>query len=201
MDLLHNASLFFFGWAHDILKTYLQNTLITRYSIILPIIIILILIAYKVIKVTNHTFKRISVYLNLLLTIFIVLELGYLLKSNWIKYENTIVRYSEMSESDENPDVYFIIADGYAGQNELNNILKYDNTAFLNKLKKRGFHIASNSKSNYNLTPYSLASTFKMNYLKLNSIKENPKDLNYCFKNIKFKSCYRLFQAIKLSIL
>jgi hypothetical protein len=191
---------FFFGLAHDLLKLYLQNTLITRYSILLPIIIILITIVYKVIKKTNHSFQRILVYLNVLLTIFIVLELSYLLKSNLLQNKNGVVKNSQIPKGNKNPDVYFIIADGYAGQNALINILNFDNSEFLNQLKLKGFHIVPHSKSNYNLTPYSLASTFKMNYLDLNSFKENPKDLNYCFKNINSNPVIDFFKQLNYKI-
>src|SRR4029079_4801470 len=43
---------------------------------------------------------------------------------------------------------------------------QFDNSPFENELKKRGFHIADSSFSNYNLTGYSLASLVNMNYLK-----------------------------------
>jgi hypothetical protein len=191
---------FFFGWAHDFLKTYFQNAIITRYSILLPLIIILIAIVYKVIKKTNYSFHRILVYLNVLLAIFIALELGYVLKSIGQQNGNSQIKYKQITKSGQKPDVYFIIADGYSGQNSLNDVLMFDNSKFLNQLRLRGFHIVSNSKSNYNLTPYSLASTLKMNYLDLNSIKENPKDLNYCFKNINSNPVIDFFKELNYKI-
>jgi hypothetical protein len=100
-----------------------------------------------------------------------------------------------MSNNGHKPDVYFIIADGYAGSAELTNILNFDNSPFLNQLKSKGFYIASHSKSNYNLTPYSLASTFKMDFLNLKSLKENPEDLNECFRNINSNPVIDFFKG------
>ncbi len=64
------------------------------------------------------------------------------------------------------PDTYLILADEYAGYNQLKNILHYDNSAFEKDLKNRGFHIVTESHSNYRYTPHSIASLMNMDYLK-----------------------------------
>src|SRR5690606_17655384 len=68
-------------------------------------------------------------------------------------------------ESCPRPDIYVIIADEYAGDKQLRDIFGFDNSAFYNELKNRGFHTLTSSRSNYNFTPYSIASTLDMNYL------------------------------------
>jgi hypothetical protein len=64
-----------------------------------------------------------------------------------------------------NPDVYFIVLDGYARQDVLAKYYGYDNAPFLDALKSRGFRIAERSSSNYNWTFLSLSSTLNMGYL------------------------------------
>ncbi len=61
-------------------------------------------------------------------------------------------------------NVYFIILDQYARKDILQNILNFDNTAFLNQLKKRDFFVSVNSHSNYNRTGLTLSTSFNMNY-------------------------------------
>jgi hypothetical protein len=65
------------------------------------------------------------------------------------------------------PDVYIIIADEYAGNDELKDIFGFDDSAFQRQLVKRGFQVVPHSSSNYNYTPYSIASTLEMDYLDL----------------------------------
>lgn len=76
------------------------------------------------------------------------------------------------------PDIYVIIADEYAGQEELDKLFDYDNSGFFEQLKAKNFHVIANSRSNYNHTVYSMASLFNMDYLKLrDSNRENNNDI------------------------
>ena len=61
------------------------------------------------------------------------------------------------------PDIYYIIFDGYPNEHTLKELFDYDNSSFLNFLKKRGFYVASKSHSNYALTVPSISSSLNMN--------------------------------------
>ena len=63
------------------------------------------------------------------------------------------------------PDIYFIILDGYTRQDALLSDFNYDNTAFLDDLRKLGFYVADCSRSNYQKTQGSLAAALNMNYM------------------------------------
>ena len=76
----------------------------------------------------------------------------------------------------DKPNIYLIITDEYAGRTELQDLFAYDNSAFENELKRRGFFVVQNPMSNYNYTPYSMASIFTMNYLK--GISDKSSDIN-----------------------
>ncbi len=65
----------------------------------------------------------------------------------------------------EGPDIYYIILDGYARTDVLEEIYGYDNSAFITYLKDRGFYVAGRSRSNYGQTGPSLASSLNMTYL------------------------------------
>ena len=63
------------------------------------------------------------------------------------------------------PDVYYIILDGYARGDVLQNIYGFDNSEFLNGLRERGFYVAEKSAANYPMTHLSLASSLNLDYL------------------------------------
>lgn len=63
------------------------------------------------------------------------------------------------------PDIYFILCDAYPRADYLQDYFGYDNRPFLDGLRKRGFFVAKNSRSNYPNTLPSLASTFNLDYL------------------------------------
>lgn len=62
-------------------------------------------------------------------------------------------------------DIYYIILDGYGRSDVLQEIYDYDNSDFIDFLKSKGFYIAENSRSNYNQTVLSLASSLNMEYV------------------------------------
>lgn len=63
------------------------------------------------------------------------------------------------------PDIYYIILDGYARADVLEEIYGFDNSEFLAALRERGFYVAERSVTNYTTTVHSLASTLNMTYL------------------------------------
>jgi hypothetical protein len=72
----------------------------------------------------------------------------------------------ELDYPDENqPDIYYIILDGYAREDILQKLYDYDNSEFLLFLKDRGFYIANHSRSNYPQTISSLSSSLNFMYL------------------------------------
>jgi hypothetical protein len=63
------------------------------------------------------------------------------------------------------PDIYYIILDGYARGDILEDLYKYDNSKFLTHLAEKGFYVATKSKANYCQTYLSLASSLNFIYL------------------------------------
>ena len=62
-------------------------------------------------------------------------------------------------------DIYFIVLDGYARADILEDVYAFDNSKFLDALEARGFYIAAKSRSNYNSTALSLSSTLNYEYI------------------------------------
>jgi hypothetical protein len=63
------------------------------------------------------------------------------------------------------PDIYYIILDGYARADVLDELYQFDNSGFIHSLEQRGFYVAGNSMANYSQTSLSLAASLNMEYL------------------------------------
>ena len=72
------------------------------------------------------------------------------------------------------PDIYYIILDGYAREDVLNDLYNFDNSELIDFLSSKGFIILKNSHSNYIRTPMSLAASLNMEYI--NYLEEVGKD-------------------------
>jgi len=79
--------------------------------------------------------------------------------------EPTDVALAEPTASETLPDIYYLILDGYARADVLEELYQHDNTDFIEYLSGRGFYVASESRSNYCWTYLSLASSLNMTYL------------------------------------
>jgi hypothetical protein len=64
-----------------------------------------------------------------------------------------------------NPDIYYIILDGYARADVLAEHYGFDNSPFIDELERRGFEVTDRSNANYNHTFLSLASSLNFDYL------------------------------------
>jgi len=67
--------------------------------------------------------------------------------------------------SESTPDIYVIILDGYGRADILQNVYGFDNSEFINFLKKKGFYVAGRSTTNYPQTELSLSSLLNFRYL------------------------------------
>lgn len=72
---------------------------------------------------------------------------------------------SDHDASDTLPDIYYIILDGYARSDVLEEVYQLDNSDFTAYLVEKGFFVADKSCSNYAQTALSLASSLNLMYL------------------------------------
>jgi hypothetical protein len=95
------------------------------------------------------------------------------------------VKNIRICDSCSKPDIYLIVADEYAGDQELKDIMNFDNSLFKDQLKARGFY-SPVSKSNYNFTPFSVGSMLQMDYLEnLEGSNTSHSDLSKCYELIR----------------
>jgi hypothetical protein len=78
----------------------------------------------------------------------------------------------ELQESDTSsgiqklrPTIYYLIMDAYTSNDVLRDYFDYDNSAFTDMLKSKGFYVADKSISNYGQTILSVPSALNMMYL------------------------------------
>lgn len=101
-------------------------------------------------------------------------------------YEDNLSLHAKLDVA--NPDIYYIILDGYAGNSCLKEVYNFDNSMFLEQLKNSGFCYAGESNSNYSSTFLSMASSLNMDYLQSlkKSLDENSRDrkeMEFLIKN------------------
>lgn len=180
---------FFFGTVVDFLNTHFGNFFLTKYTFILPATAITFIIVIIYIKKTNRHLKNISHYLNWLFLILILIDTGTLIQKLIQKKSEKnkdILKEYIACDSCRKPDIYLILTDEYAGQSELQDIFNFDNSQFLDQLKKRGYHVSPKSSGNYNFTHYCMASMLNMQYLEgIDGIHGGRNDLSISYKTLR----------------
>lgn len=167
----------FWGIFHDILKGWFGDRFYTSYSFLIPFLLLLsfIILFYQRKKRTLPIFW--SRYLNLLLLVLLGIEMivtfTSLIKNRadleMIDYGLTPkVTSSELNKSSDNPDIYFIVFDEYMSNRGLKTYLNFDNSKLDSQLRSLAVFVTQNSKSNYNSTPHSIASSLNIDYFPVN---------------------------------
>lgn len=77
------------------------------------------------------------------------------------------------------PDIYYIILDAYMRDDVMNEFWGFNNSEFINSLESRGFYVVPKSRSNYQQTIFSLASSLNMEYLPTDLGVDSPYQFNY----------------------
>ncbi len=176
------AFYFLFGPVHDYLKQLFPGFFFVKYTFIIPISLLLFSVLAMVLIRTKSNLNRVTIFLNILFTAFILLDLALLLKANsGMTKEADLALSLKNCNNCNRPDIYLIVADEYAGNKQLKDLFSFDNSGFESELETRGFHVVKNSISNYNATVYSIASMLNMNYIEnLESRLINHRDMFLC---------------------
>ncbi len=128
--------------------------------------------AYLIVK-ARRNLHTVTGFLNIVAASLVVISLVTILsygmrRITWLDSrsgEAVEANPVDLERADTLPDIYYIILDGYASANALEEIWGYDNHEFIDHLREKGFYIASESRSNYACTFLSLASSLNMEYI------------------------------------
>jgi len=194
---------FFFGAIQDFLKTSFDNSLITRYSFLLPFFFVVFLLLIWILKRTKQSLNRLGMYLNLLLCIFILIDVAWLVQKMLHRKSlmNVQTAYNIKCDTCTKPDIYFLVFDEYSSTKALKETWHYDNSDLDSFLVKKGFRLLPDSRSNYNFTEFSIASTLNMDYLNIPDPSAcTVKDYNTCFELIKNNRVSSILSSIGYDI-
>jgi hypothetical protein len=158
---------YFFGEIKTKIETWAHRSIWQNYSLLMPLFgIPVLLIIYKVYK-SKSAFSRIFLYINTALILFIAADLCILFinKKKYNRTWNDLAENYQPCDSCVKPDIYYLIFDSYASSVELKEDFGYANTAIEDSLRSKGFKLIPNSRSNYNMTIFSIGSVFNLDYV------------------------------------
>jgi len=198
---LINIPLLNYGIIYDVLeklyvKGYWPLSNIHRYLIIFSGIYSIGVFYWIIKKYTKH--QKLNYVLNLFLMLMIGINvISYFLfdKGKDIKeqaIEMNVNTTRPVPAIDSLPDLYFIVMDGYANQHVLSKYFGYDNSGFMNDLRKLDFYIGDSSLANYYSTLLSLNSTLNMGYNRDLENTQKNLDNNLFFEHLQKKG-YRTY--------
>ncbi len=135
-------------------------------------------------------------FLNLLMIIYCTWEVFGLIKSEQHKTE-IVSKTMQIKPCEDCTDIYFILVDAYTNSTSLKKYWNYDNTPFLDSMKKQGFFHSKNAKSNYNKTGQTLSSMLNMKKLskELETKAQNRKEETKLFESINHNEVTKLLIA------
>jgi hypothetical protein len=175
--------IFIYGHLYRIAEKYsIAGLSLGNHWIILSLWAALILLAGS-----NYVWKRIqkpqliTQFFNIVAIAALIFPLRGTLSIGWQVSQDPLTHWSRelpvepvMLKEDAQPDIYYVILDGYARDDILKNIYQYDNSAFTGFLQEQGFYVAQDSLSNYVRTGMSLPASLNFEYLdELASIGQN----------------------------
>jgi hypothetical protein len=159
------------GFLNQIMGSDISETIIKNRFLIPIWGVFIILGGFWIIK-TKKTLEGLTKFVNIWSITMASISLFnialYVFGENNIprsKLSNLKINHVDVGILKKMPDIYYFSFDAYANEQTLKETFNYDNSPFLNFLKKKGFYVASRSRSNYAETLLSLTSSLNMDYV------------------------------------
>lgn len=190
---------FFFGEIQDLARQVSNEGLVGQYRFIIPVSGLVFLLVTIVIRKTRNNLRSVTAYLNWLLILLLFLDTAWLVTKLASPPRQTVHSFAPATigvDSVDRPDIYLVVPDQYAGDRALREVFNYDNSGFLDELEKRGFFLPRESHSNYNLTPFSMASTLNMEYLGAEMGRKHHLNVSYSYQQIRDNAVVELLQSL-----
>lgn len=192
---------YYFPEWKDYLRAKLGDNFWQGYSFWLPVIIIVIAAGAILLRRSKSNFGRVYLFINAALILFIVYDLANIA---WVEAtgqqegSKQVSPIADNCDNCEKPDIYFLIFDSYTSSAFLKEKFGFANAVFDSALERKGFRIVRNSRSNYNLTPFSLASIFQQDFLpgvdttRLYFLKKYMPGVKRVYENSLFPALHRM---------
>jgi len=161
---------FFYGHIYIFFNNLQYNNDLSHLFILVPSLILVGIGSYFFIrtkKSLNNLTKIVNVIaVSLVVISFIGIGEYFIVEKS---YEFSEISSEEIfipsAGTEDLPDVYFIILDGYPGFESIKYFLNYEDSEFVDFLTNKGFYVSEESYSNYRRTSFSITSTLNMMYL------------------------------------
>jgi len=171
MTVAWMAVYLFFGAFFDFLKHNSPVKILWKYSFLGTVIFLALISLFIYLMKVKRSFFRLTMFLNILLIVYIVIDI---LNGVWKVIDPPASKLAiydfarrnslKIPDTCKKPDIYFLLFDEYASSISLKNRYNFDNDID-SYFRSVGFSVQSESISNYNFTPFSMASTLNMSYL------------------------------------
>ena len=184
--MLSIASICFSFSGHIYTLVFMPKSLFI-WTLIVSIAAVFIMVAiYR--RSSRRFLVHLTAILNLILLVLMIspsisLVSGYAYASSFAQIASdygamiaTKPETPKVNDSATRPDIYYIIPDSYPSDTWLKEAMNFDNSAFTQALRDRGFIVAEHAQSNYGATFTSLASTLNMRYYDSNPSQINTLD-------------------------
>lgn len=159
---------FFWGYLHDHMLAWFPGLFISRITYLVVISLMAIaLLSFLFARLRPETRRKTVFYLNVLLLLYLLADVALITGHAWRAKKNTVPLAGDAvhKKAVHNWDVYFILLDEYGSTTSLQRNIGFDNSGMDSFFRQRGFSVQPGSRSNYNLTLFSMASLLNMNYL------------------------------------
>jgi hypothetical protein len=191
---------FYFEYFQEGLKLFSRELI--RFRFFLPLTGIALIVLWVFIKRSRQqTIDRFNYFLSVLGIILILFDccwFGYKLYTEPAPrlsfLHNVNISSSENASVMVKPDIYFLVFDEYASSVALKENFGYDNSLLDSFLIQKGFYIATQSKSNYSATPFSISSTLNMDYFSKLDRTKYPEDFVAASNSMYENNLFRVLQ-------
>jgi hypothetical protein len=165
-----------FGYIHDSLKRFFPESLLVKFTFILPALLVLFLVLFIIVKKRKTTFGELYLFLNLLFIVLLFSEIPHSIKryqldksvDNLIDFRFNAYNNYKPAESlpdSLKPDIYFLVFDALASSKSIDQLIGRKNYQLDSLLSKKKFYVAANARANYNWTIHSISTALNMEYL------------------------------------
>lgn len=147
-----------------------QDNFFTSYSVLLPLIFLLLVLLFIRLKKRKTDLRKTIAFINIAFILFIVSDILLLVMNPTSQNKDrgdklkTVSRNYIPCDSCTRPDIYYLLFDAYTSSTLLQSVFNYNNPID-SFLRSKQFYIVRHSRSNYNLTPFSISSCFNLDYL------------------------------------
>lgn len=161
---------YFFCDLRDSLYLASRGGLVSKYSFLLPLLFAVIVAFFFIIKKAKASLKTLYLFVNIALLLFIASDGIAIALDSSVDKNDLGDRNKALSKgytpcnSCPKPDIFYIVFDEYSSSEILQSEFGFHNDLD-SFLREKKFRVVTHSRSNYNLTPFSIGSCFNLDYL------------------------------------